>query len=126
MSTHAAIILKTKNGKYRGIYCHFDGYKEGVGYTLLDHYNNYEKINELINLGDISCLGERINPIGKHTFDSPEEETTIAYMRDRGEEGCEARESDVLEDIIDDIDPEYYYVFENGKWYINGKILKSK
>lgn len=38
MSTRSAIIRKTEDGSYEGIYCHFDGYLAGVGKTLQEHY----------------------------------------------------------------------------------------
>jgi len=58
MSTRSRIGIVNKDGTVRSIYCHFDGYPEGVGETLRKHYNTPEKINELLDLGDISTLGE--------------------------------------------------------------------
>ena len=39
------------NNEYKYIYCHFDGYPEGVGATLVESYISREKINNLIALG---------------------------------------------------------------------------
>ena len=50
------------------IYCHFDGYPEGVGQTLLDHWTDEKKINRLVALGDLSSLGSVIGR--KHDFDT--------------------------------------------------------
>lgn len=43
MATHSSITVKTSNGKFKTVYCHFDGYPEGVGKTLALHYNSQEK-----------------------------------------------------------------------------------
>ena len=97
MSTRSAIIEKTETG-YRGIYCHNDGYLSYNGRILFDHYQDAAKVSALIDLGDISSLGERVAPIGEHSFDysKREEGTTVAYSRDRGEEGTEAVSGQLL------------------------------
>lgn len=40
------------------IYCHHDGYPEGVGVELLKHFNSYEEALALILAGDTSYLDE--------------------------------------------------------------------
>ena len=72
MSTRSRIAIETESGTVKSIYCHFDGYVSGVGETLYNHYDK-EELEELIELGDISSLGESI-------------ENTVAYHRDRGED----------------------------------------
>ncbi len=126
MSTHSAIIQKTETG-YKGIYCHWDGYPEGVGVTLLAHYNDEKKVSELISLGDVSNLCERIIPNGPHSFDKPETGCTVFYGRDRGEENVGFQECgpDSLKFLIKSYDHDYAYVFENGKWTVNGKDLQT-
>lgn len=57
MATRSRIGLKQANGQIKSIYCHWDGYPDGVGKTLKEHYNSPEKIEELLELGDISSLG---------------------------------------------------------------------
>jgi len=56
MSTRSLIAKQTKDGRYKAIYCHFDGYVSGVGVTLDANYDTEEKVDELISLGDISAL----------------------------------------------------------------------
>lgn len=58
MSTRSRIGIENEDGTIRSIYCHFDGYPEGVGKELMEHYTDPKKINELLDLGDISSLGE--------------------------------------------------------------------
>ena len=41
---------------YLGVYCHNDGYPSGVGATLLKHFDTYEKVLNLVSLGDLSAL----------------------------------------------------------------------
>jgi hypothetical protein len=72
MSTRSRIAIENQNGSVTSIYCHFDGYLDGVGKKLFNHYDR-EKTEKLIELGDISVLGES-------TLD------TIAYHRDRNED----------------------------------------
>ena len=123
MSTRSAIIRKTDSG-YAGIYCHFDGYLEGVGATLRDHYSDPGKVARLIALGDISSLGQRVEPIGPHSYSDSEVGTTVAYMRDRGEEGCEARTGATATKVAGQIGHNgYVYVFDGGVWRVNGALL---
>jgi hypothetical protein len=72
MSTRSRIAIEKESGIVNSIYCHFDGYVSGVGKTLFNHYDK-EKLQKLIELGDISSLGEST-------------EDTVAYCRDRGED----------------------------------------
>lgn len=74
MSTRSYISRLNDNGSVTGIYCHFDGYLDGVGMMLKNNYTTPEKLDDLLSLGDISCLGP-----------SPDDRTE-AYARDRGDE----------------------------------------
>ena len=69
------------------IYCHFDGYPEGVGETLLLHYTELEKIEKLMELGSLSILDRNIGE--KIDFDDREArqqaQQCLAYHRDRDE-----------------------------------------
>ena len=121
MSTRSAIIIRTKAG-FSGIYCHNNGEPEYVGKTLREHYLDPQKVRELIALGDISSLGERVHPIGPHSFDNREPDTTVAYGRDRGESNVEATHtSTALEmlEIFRDRDAEYAYIFGGLGWTTN-------
>ena len=62
MSTRSVIALKTGDDKYKAIYCHSDGYLTFNGAMLLDHYSDKERLSNLLELGDISCLGPKIEP----------------------------------------------------------------
>lgn len=88
---------------------------------LIDHYNSLEKANEILALGDISSLKENLYPDpakGPHSFDygKQQEGVTIAYGRDRGETGTEAKTVDLKTLQSDDSWIDYIYVFEDGRW----------
>ena len=121
MSTHSKIIMKEKNGIYRSIYCHFDGYPTGVGSVLIKHYNTEDKVRELINLGALSSIGSEIGK--KIDYDkmarsgTPAPDQFIAYHRDRGEE-LEIMKYSNIHDIMKSFCVEYYYVFDENNWYV--------
>lgn len=89
-------------GEYMVIYCHFDGYLDGVGEILQCYYNSFEKAFELILGGDISSIAE-----------SPE---GCDYYVRRGEswENNKPAFSDKPPKRVE----EYLYIFESGKWYV--------
>lgn len=126
MSTNSRIAIQTKDDIVRSIYCHWDGYPEGVGAILLEHYQNDEKIIELINLGSISSLHENIKPQNpeKHSFDNREPECTVAYHRDRGEDLEIDEYKSVSEWSIYKLREEWNYIWKDGAWYVNGSKHK--
>ena len=73
MSTRSRIAIEKQDGTVESIYCHFDGYISHNGEILQNYYSTKEKMEKLIELGDISSLEN-----------TPEE--TVAYHRDRGED----------------------------------------
>jgi hypothetical protein len=121
MATRSRIAIETtdafSNKVIKSIYCHFDGYPSGVGKTLMENYQDREKVEALISLGDISFLMEEIIPTGPHSFNSPQPGVTVAYHRDRGEDFRSPRiNASVSEFFLSDIQ-EYGYLFtEEGEW----------
>lgn len=78
MSTRSHIGIWNEDGSLDVIYCHWDGYPSYNGALLLHHYQDPEKIRELIALGDISSLAESVKPVeGEHTFESPQEGVVV-------------------------------------------------
>ena len=85
MGTRSTIALEYADGTVGQVYCHWDGYLEHNGMILYKHYSDPFKVRELLDLGDLSSLGERIG--SQHAFDkAPEGECTF-YKRDRKENG---------------------------------------
>jgi hypothetical protein len=84
MATRYTIGMIQEDGStIRSVYGHWDGYPEGAGATLAQHYTDPAKIERLLAGGDISVLDA---DIGEQTdFDSRVEGITL-YYRDRGED----------------------------------------
>lgn len=103
--------------KVKSIYCHWDGYLEHNGALLMKYYNNYGRTEELINLGDISSLRPKISTKEEHSFDNPQEDVTIAYHRDRGEDLHISEEylPNFIENIVNS-DIEYVYLRYRDEW----------
>ena len=115
MSTPATIIVHTPTGALAST-VNFDGYPSHTGRILKEHYTTQEQAEELVKLGELSCLYERANPIGEHTWKNPEEGTTIAYHRDRGETKRQPRMAQSAIQLIEHFENFHNYVFENGEW----------
>ena len=124
MSTRSRIAILNSDNSIRMIYCHSDGYLDYNGRILLNHYTDAAKVAELIDLGDISSLGEEIGV--KHPF-APDWQNydaykaqygkmTRAYGRDREETGIEARTFPSLDAIPADYFEEFFYLFTPTGW----------
>ena len=89
MGTRSTIALEFADGTVQQVYCHWDGYLDYNGKILQEHYSDPFKLRDLIDLGDMSSLGERIGT--QHAFDkAPQGECTF-YGRDRKESGVSAK-----------------------------------
>lgn len=88
MSTRCIIKIKRTDGTEEAIYCHHDGYIEGVGVTLQLAYNTADKVERLMKLGNLSSLGYFISyDDSPHLVNSTTSDTVCkAYHRDMGEE----------------------------------------
>lgn len=120
MATRATIIVevKGKNHSYEGVYLHFDGYPEGAGQMLVNHYNTDAKVKELIAYGGISSLGEVIGE-KLDVFERPGKGQCKFYHRDRGEEiSIEELEYDEISKFADDCGAEFTYLYEGGVWMV--------
>jgi hypothetical protein len=122
MATRSFIGKQLPNGHITGIYCHWDGYPDGVGTVLENHYTTQERVDALLVLGSLSQLGARLAPeLGEvHTFENPVRGVTVAYHRDRGEEKAYPLEyeslSDMERNVGSDLGAEYAYVWMVDEW----------
>ena len=90
MATRARIGIKQKSGRIIASYQHWDGYPGGLGFNLVENWEDPKKVTDAIKLGDSSkwhyIKGEQID------FDdrsNPMHEVQNCYYgRDRGEKGC--------------------------------------
>jgi len=112
----------------KSVYCHWDGYLDFNGKLLMEHYDS-SKANHLVALGDLSSLRPEVFiPEGvEHSFNSPAENITVFYGRDRGETGTEWKTDASFEEFLERADScgaEYYYIMRDGEWYV-GNTYKS-
>jgi hypothetical protein len=88
--------------EFIGIYCHWDGYPEGVGAALKKNFTNYEQVLNLLTGGDCSCVDEA---------------KVIHYANREGEEwdDIHPRQDDTamgLAKVFERADAEYAYLFD--------------
>jgi len=94
-----------------------DGYVSHNGKILLENYDRAKTL-ALVELGDISSLGEEIEPTGPHSFESPESGVTVAYHRDRAEK-LNFRTNSSVESFFKSDYEEYGYVLGlDGRWLV--------
>ena len=107
MATRSNIGARQEDGTIKAIYCHWDGYPEGVGATLAEHYTDPAKVEALLNLGDFSSIADNIEEIQSYA--------------QQGESGTEARTFTTLEEWVEMLEGagiEYLYLFEKD-WQDN-------
>ena len=88
------------------IYHHWDGYPDGVGKTLLEEFNSYEKALNLMAFGDASSIDGT---------------TAVFYNSWReGEEWKHTQPRQYHTEIEYEVtcDEDYAYLFKDGKWYV--------
>ena len=113
MATRSYIGIRNLDASVDYIYCHFDGYPEYNGKILTEHYSNINRVNELLNLGDLSVLGKFIGE--KNNFNDRVRDTCLAYGRDRGETNVDKKNGDYGK-LITDQSVDYVYVFDGDYW----------
>ena len=114
MSTRSHIGIKDSRG-ITGVYCHFDGYPEGVGKTLLENYDTEEKVNALIAEGDMSSLGATLEECKFYKEGPDTEPYTIPDCEDVKEKYYQSGKW-----------MDYSYLFENGEWYFTSERIDPK
>ena len=120
MATRSRIAIENQDGTVTSIYCHHDGYIGYNGNVLQNHYNQREKVEALIALGDISSLDESISTVHPHSFDNPSRGVTVAYHRDRSEDLNQRTDGSSDEFFKSDYE-EYGYLFtKENKWLVIG------
>ena len=100
MGTRSRIGYQLPDNSIVSVYCHWDGYLEGNGRILAEHYQDREAVKELIDGGSMSSLRTR----GKWNANSLRDEN--------GEYVCDA--AGYLR-YDDDRDPQPLYYTERGE-----------
>ena len=119
MSTRSRIGIKENDGTIRSVYCHFDGYPGGVGRKLVNYYDDPDLASELIDLGDISSLGETVGHA--HDFDRCPSGQTNYYGRDRHEDDVATSTHETEDDFFGAgrrSGANFFYLFDQEKGWL--------
>jgi len=107
------IICIPKGDGIHVVYCHSDGYPEGVGKCLASFYNSFQLACGVVGLGDLSTLGDSVD-------------STYAYHRNRGDswEDCQPLVYVNTEEVYEtakDSDANYIYMWDllNSRWTVH-------
>ena len=117
MGTRSFIGMEHDDGTITSVYCHWDGYVDGVGRTLLIKWCSRESTEALLALGDLSSLGDDLL-------------STQAFHRDRGESKRRPRLSPDREGFLSEMmncGAQYGYLIDTaGEWFYStdGRYLK--
>lgn len=119
MSTRCLIGRKIKDNKVEYIYCHHDGYLDGVGKILKAYYTNDSVIDKLMSLGDLSSLDKEVesNP-DQWNYNKVNRNLCVAY-KDRGEENVNSKiaaRREYIDMLNTRFDIEYLYLWNGEKW----------
>ena len=115
MGTRSRIGLQLE-GQIISVYHHWDGYPEWLGVTLNKKFNTREKVEELIDGGDMSSCDSEYG--WDYDEDSKREVSAPTYYSERGED-CPPKISESITEYLDQTertDGEYAYLFDNGEW----------
>jgi hypothetical protein len=121
MATRSAIGMQFGD-IVKAVYCHNNGFPEGVGACLLKHYNR-TKTAHLLSLGNLSSLGSLTEPDPEfpHSFEKRQPNVCVFYGRDRDELDHEYQVFDTVEDYKSEfgMDVEYLYLLTiDGNWLV--------
>ena len=140
MGTRSRIGIEMPDHSVVSVYCHWDGYVEGNGKTLVQYYLNREDVQELIDGGSMSQLrtrgqwnpkalrdekGEWISDAAGYLMYEDDREPQPLYHTERGEE-ISIEHTSFDEFVSGNLGgEEYAYLFDlNDNWKafkINGK-----
>lgn len=90
------------------IYHHWDGYPEGVGETLLDEFNDYEKALNLVSFGDASS----INGVDATFYNSWREGEDWDFTQPKLYQDEDDYENHCMSGT------DYLYLFKDGEWWV--------
>jgi len=143
MGTRGTIALEYADGTVEQVYCHWGNYLSGTGAILTNHYMDPFKVQQLLDLGNLSTLGEEIGV--KRPFDAPGKYGSDEYLafqskwagqclfygRDRGEYSQQSNKYDSIQEYFDLCQQEEYdYILRklNGiaAWFVRCNATDGK
>ncbi|WP_152598142.1 hypothetical protein [Bifidobacterium cuniculi] len=119
------IGIEYADGTIRSVYCHNDGYPEGVGRILVENYKTVERVEAVMKLGALSSLGREPVSFTREEYDAfgremTEEELSAKCLSYKGwrDDDVPADEVEGRGEYVDfncaDGDIEYLYLFDAG------------
>ena len=108
MATRSRIGLLIGDESVVSVYHHWDGYPQWLGVHLRKNYTTREKIEELLDGGDISCIDSDTD------WNLEKVDNHVQYYNDRGEK-TEPR-LDLTEEDFFENNEEYAYIFDGMGW----------
>ena len=121
MGTRATIgLVKGDQVEYIGL-CK-NGYPEHAGAILKEHYNTPDKIQQLLDMGELSVLGIDIGEKHKFVAFCGDSQCTF-FIRDRNETSDEFKSRTIsLSDWNRECTHDYNYIFNNGFWICRDRM----
>jgi hypothetical protein len=110
MATRSRIGLELADGSILSVYHHWDGYPSWLGRILETHYNTKDKVEELIDGGDMSSAWTNAGFNNETVAQGP------LYYSQRGDNCPPRLDADLCEYLLPDNSEEFAYVFRNGEW----------
>lgn len=125
MGTRSTIARLNADHTVTAIYCHWDGGIHNNGHILKDHYTDPVKIDQLINLGELSSLRPEIGE--KQDFNKPTNKNwCVAYGRDRGETDVGPITYLNVKDWLDKGKQEYNYLWTGDEWLVTSYVTNHQ
>lgn len=131
MGTRSRIGYQLPDNSIVSVYCHYDGYLEGNGRILAEHYQDREAVKELIDGGSMSSLrtthlwitslvrdenGDIARDMDDNWVYSPTRDPQPLYHTERGEE-ISVQHGTFEQFISGDCCEEFAYLYTTeGKW----------
>lgn len=121
MTVTSTIAKVNSDRSISAIFCNWDGDLAHVGKILLNNYYNEEQIDALLELGNLTDLGETIG--GKVDFykfcqADGEKSQCLAFERDRGEHSQPKKRFNSRDAYERYANQDYNYLFEKNCWIV--------
>ena len=116
MGTRSRIGIQLSDDSILSVYHHWDGYPEWLGRILNTHYNSKNKVEELIDGGDMSVCWTDDHFCNSDGKIEKKAEYGPQYYSQRGEDCPPRLDNDLCEYLLPDNSEEFAYVFRNDKW----------